>query len=226
MLVAQLTGFQFPSELDPEHQKRIALVALIFATMIAGALSYAFETQRWRIEQDRQAIYAESIRDPLTLTYNRRYFEQRMSEELAYAKRHRAPLSLLLLDVDHFKRINDAHGHPAGDAVLREIVARLQRTLRNEDILARYGGEEFVVALRGTAGEGARLAAERLRKVIEDVPIRIGDVSIACTISVGCAVLALDGIEPTSTRTLLDAADRRLYVSKESGRNRVTAQDG
>ena len=148
-----------------------------------------------------------------------------MGEEIAYAKRHRAPLSVLLLDIDHFKRINDEHGHAAGDAVLCEVVARLQRTLRNEDILARLGGEELVVALRGTAGEGARLAGERLRKVIEGEPMVVGDAAIACTISVGCAVFALDGAVSDSTQTLLEVADRRMYISKNSGRNRVTAQD-
>lgn len=220
---AELFGFNFVTEIDSSMQHLLILSGVVIATIVAGTLAYAFEAQRSRTEVDRQAMYADSIRDSLTLTYNRRYFDQRMQEEIAYAKRHKAPLSLLLVDIDHFKRINDRHGHSVGDAVLCEVVVRLQQILRSEDILARFGGEEFVVGLRGTSAEGAGLAGERLRKAVDVRPIEADKCSIGCTVSVGCAALDFEDPKRGSLQTLLETADRRLYTSKSGGRNRVTA---
>jgi diguanylate cyclase (GGDEF)-like protein len=164
-----------------------------------------------------------ALQDPLTGLYNRRHFEERLASELAAARRHERPLSLLMCDVDHFKAINDAHGHLAGDEALKLVAFVLRGAVRKEDVLARYGGEEFVIVARETQLDGARALAERIRRAIEksrcawqgqDLGVTV---SIGVTVSVGAAERAADLTE----RELIDAADRALYLAKQAGRNRV-----
>jgi diguanylate cyclase (GGDEF)-like protein len=109
----------------------------------------------------RTSVYEAALRDPLTRAYNRRYFDDRLFSELSFARRHGAPLGLLMVDLDHFKRINDVYGHQAGDVVLRVVAATIQRLMRPEDVVARYGGDEFVVIARGTTLRNAEILAER-----------------------------------------------------------------
>jgi diguanylate cyclase (GGDEF)-like protein len=170
-------------------------------------------------EKILRQLYESSVKDALTGAFNREYFNERLKAEVAYARRHQAELSLLVLDIDYFKKVNDTYGHPAGDAVLRMIVAGVGKTLRAEDVLARYGGEEFGVVLRGVGLESAGGVAERIRGIAEAVAVAHEGNTIRCTISVGCA--ALSCCENPSVEALVAIADRRLYVAKRGGRNKV-----
>ncbi len=165
-----------------------------------------------------EELYETSVRDVLTGAYNRRHFAERLQTEIAYATRHRAALSLLLLDIDHFKRINDQHGHPEGDRVLTKVTSVCLQQLRQEDLLARYGGEEFAALLRGESLSRAALVAERLRAAVERT-FAAERSPLVVTVSVGCASLACAD-QPTPSALVL-AADRRLYEAKRAGRNRV-----
>ncbi len=172
-------------------------------------------------ERILRQLFESSVRDALTGAYNRHFFFERLQAELSYAGRHNSQTSLLLFDVDHFKKINDTFGHPAGDGVLRNIAAVTLRLLRLEDVFARYGGEEFVVLLRGVPIQGAERAGERLRTAVEGSPAEVDGVRIPATISVGCASLAC--AERLDAEALIAVADRRLYTAKRAGRNRVVA---
>ncbi len=160
-----------------------------------------------------------SNRDGLTGIYNRRFFEHTLSKEYSRAQRYGGTMSLVLLDLDHFKKVNDTHGHMAGDDVLRETAQRLTGCLRDTDILARYGGEEFAVILPETAQAGAMVVAERLRAAMAATPILYSTQSLAVTISVGVTELRAGIIR---YEDLIKEADLSLYVSKDNGRNRVT----
>jgi diguanylate cyclase (GGDEF)-like protein len=170
-----------------------------------------------------EQLYRSSVRDPMTGAHNRQYFDERLHAEIAYALRQDSNVSLLLLDIDHFKRVNDTFGHPAGDAVLRFVASLVEARLRTEDVFARYGGEEFAVILRGIDVAGAARAAERLRGAIGGSAPCIDGNLIPVTISVGCASLRCCAAPRPDL--LVAAADRRLYVAKHAGRNRVVASD-
>lgn len=167
-------------------------------------------------------LYEASVRDPLTGAWNRSHLTTQTEAEIAFARRHGTPLSLLVCDIDHFKRVNDGHGHLAGDEVLRAVASVLGRGLRACDMLARFGGEEFVVVLRGTELDPAVIVAERLRKAVESTATRFGDQQIAVTLSIGAA--ALSESEDPSLAGLLQLADTRLYRAKSTGRNRVVSR--
>jgi two-component system cell cycle response regulator len=166
-----------------------------------------------------------ALQDSLTGLYNRRHFDERLGAELAAAQRHGRPVSLLMIDVDHFKSVNDEHGHLAGDEALKMVAFILRGAVRKEDVLARYGGEEFVVVARETALDGARALAERIRRAVERSRCawqgrELGvTVSIGVTVSVGLTEL----VEGRTERDVLEAADRALYAAKQAGRNRVIA---
>ncbi|MDH3534299.1 MAG: GGDEF domain-containing protein [Gammaproteobacteria bacterium] len=167
----------------------------------------------------------ESFTDPLTGVYNRRYMEQRLQEEIAKARRYKFDLSLLLIDLDHFKLINDKHGHQAGDKVLVDMSALVVHELRDTDILARYGGEEFLAIVPNTSPADASSLAERLRKRIEGhsfavVPVADEPAHIRLTVSIGVSSY---GGSFTSRESLIQTADNNLYLAKDQGRNRVVA---
>jgi two-component system, cell cycle response regulator len=165
-------------------------------------------------------IYEMSVRDGLTGVYNRRYFEERMASEFAFAARHKTPLSLILADIDHFKRINDSWGHHAGDTVLRRVAVELQAGVRTEDVVARFGGEEFAIVARGIDVDGARMFAERVRVIIQRSVITWEGDRMPVTMSLGVAHnqgnATIDKPE-----LLVAAADMALYSAKHAGRNRV-----
>jgi two-component system cell cycle response regulator len=155
--------------------------------------------------------------DPLTGLANRRALANALRIEIAHARRHGSPLSIALLDVDHFKSVNDVHGHPAGDQVLAAIGQLLRRELRSPDVPARWGGEEFVVILRHTDAAGSVIASERIRKAIEELVICVADKKIPVTASIGATEFS-----PSDTlEQLVDRADRAMYRAKTGGRNRV-----
>ena len=161
-----------------------------------------------------------AITDPLTGLYNRRYLLTAGGSELVRACRYNHPLSVLMLDIDHFKRVNDTYGHPAGDAVLRAIAELCKTQLRVADITARYGGEEFAMLLVETFFQEALAVAERLRAAIEQTPIHTPQGIISVTASLGVAALDPDQPDP-HLNDLLQRADLALYQAKQSGRNRV-----
>jgi diguanylate cyclase (GGDEF)-like protein len=161
--------------------------------------------------------YESSIVDGLTGAMNRKHFDDRLIGELAFAKRHKAEVSLLILDVDHFKSVNDQLGHPAGDAILRQLASTIRKALRLEDIFARYGGEEFAIIARGIERIGALAFAERVRHLVATTSFEHAGTSIPITISIGVASLA--DCRDASVDQLITLADSRLYVAKASGRN-------
>jgi two-component system, cell cycle response regulator len=172
-------------------------------------------------EELARQLFESSTRDALTRAFNRKYLAERLSAEVAYAGRHGTTLSVILLDLDHFKRVNDSHGHQAGDAVLRVVAAQISRLIRAEDVFARYGGEEFLVIVRGIAHANVALFAERIRKAVEQLSIPIGDVRLRASISMGVA--SLSECPTRSVESLLQLADQRLYEAKAAGRNRVAS---
>jgi two-component system cell cycle response regulator len=164
-----------------------------------------------------------SITDPLTGSYNRNYLSHQLSKEIKRTKRYQTPISLVLTDIDHFKKVNDTFGHSAGDKVLVEFVNTILRVIRKDlDWVARFGGEEFVIILPETAYENACQCTERLRLETENTPLIHGGISISITASFGVTTLSPDLIsEDFSTDRLIDTADHFLYQAKENGRNRV-----
>jgi diguanylate cyclase (GGDEF)-like protein len=159
-----------------------------------------------------------ALRDPLTGLHNRRAFSEALAQSLAREERQGGRLGLVMLDLDHFKKLNDTFGHPAGDAALKNAAQVLGRRLRRGDLAARYGGEEFVMMLPGTSETGALGFAERLREAIEQSTIEFGGDTLRVTASLGVAIWPGDAVDGEG---LLAAADRALYVAKSGGRNRV-----
>ena len=156
--------------------------------------------------------------DMLTNIYNRRHLDEHLRRVISAARRHDRTVGVLIVDIDHFKEVNDERGHLAGDVVLREVAARLQQAMRTEDALGRWGGEEFLAVLTDTPPEGIRIMAERLRQVIAAAPFILEDGSrIGVTVSVGHTYGTEDA------EVLVHRADDALYVAKAEGRNRVAA---
>jgi two-component system cell cycle response regulator len=165
-------------------------------------------------------LYESAMHDPLTGVYNRRYLDDHLQAEFAFAARHGTSLSLLLIDADHFKRVNDTWGHAAGDTALRALAGHLQRSVRHEDMIARFGGEEFAVLAREITVEGALAVANRIRHLVEATPVRLEDgQTVSITVSVGVVTMAGQRTY-ASADALLEAADEALYRAKEAGRNR------
>jgi diguanylate cyclase (GGDEF)-like protein len=166
-----------------------------------------------------EEIYRLTIMDALTETHNKRYFFEFLDRELARSIRYTRPLSLVMMDIDRFKSINDELGHLGGDFTLRELAARIKGSIRKEELFARYGGEEFAVVLPEANAEGAVALAERVLTVVSQTPFQFEDKSFPVTISAGVATTAG---EPNITPTeLIRRADDKLYQAKQEGRNRV-----
>jgi diguanylate cyclase (GGDEF)-like protein len=182
---------------------------MISAAIVAGVV----RSLAARNEKLVERLTAESRIDPLTGLLNRRGLEERFGVEIARAVREQRPLAVVALDIDHFKRVNDEHGHQAGDRALIWLSSMLNEQTRGADIVARVGGEEFVIVLPGADGRSALEFAERLRDAIER-----GDAEHPFTVSAGVA----SALAPSTAHTLLGAADRALYAAKHAGRNRVS----
>ena len=174
-------------------------------------------SQRHQLELDRQASY-----DGLTGSLNRRAFERVAESEWSRAVRHDLPLSVLVLDLDRFKALNDTHGHDAGDLWLKSFADLCRGLLRREDLLCRYGGEEFLALLPQTSGEAAMQVAERIRRSVEGMRIAHNGTDIAVTVSIGVATW---NETVTDLKTMIAAADRALYRAKAAGRNRVESSE-
>lgn len=177
-------------------------------------------------ENAQRQLLEAALRDGLTHAFNRRYFVQRLAAEIRFAERHAQTLALLMIDVDHFKQLNDQHGHLAGDGALKRLVEILAETLRAEDVLARYGGEEFAVLVRGVTLEHACGLGERLRRLVETGRFdatSAGDPPLQVTVSVGVAgyPFAPDDAPTDPSERLIALADAALYRAKLAGRNQV-----
>jgi diguanylate cyclase (GGDEF)-like protein len=180
-------------------------------------LKFSFHDQLEESFQRR--MFDSALRDGLTRAYNKRYFQDRLQGEMRFSLRHRSPLALLLFDLDHFKAVNDTHGHLAGDRVLAEFAAYIHESIRNEDVFARYGGEEFAILSRMIGASDAMRFAERLRRGAEGLKIEHNGVIIPITTSIGVA--CLPDLSVDTANEVLMAADRALYQAKALGRNRV-----
>ncbi len=245
----------FDPELDraifdpwPDNCHSMILLPLIRQDTVIGSLNLA---SRWadRFTPDSSTDFVErmasilaicienslnherlkqvGLTDPLTGVFNRRYFESRCQEEVAHVRRRKSPLSCMFLDIDKFKRINDTHGHAAGDKVLCMVAKLIKSGLRGNDVMARFGGEEFVVLLPQTRLQTACEIAERIRATIEaqSYPVSAKE-NLAVTISIGVAQAQdiLEEEDMAAARKLLAAADDAVYQAKKSGRNKVVSE--
>ncbi|MET0344057.1 MAG: GGDEF domain-containing protein [Polyangiales bacterium] len=185
-----------------------------------GNVQVRFAVQDAAEVQVSRDLYEAAVRDRLTGLYNRGYFDERLAAEFAFVTRHQTSLALLLIDLDHFKQVNDNHGHPTGDLVLQAAAAKIRGSLRAEDLAARYGGEEFVVLARSTDTGGATVLGQRLRTRIAQSEVRGPNGLVKVTASVGIAVMRKE-IVFNGVGDFLQAADEALYEAKRGGRNRV-----
>lgn len=170
-------------------------------------------------EEAAQRLYESTVKDALTSVHNRRYLLERLASEISFAQRHADTIAVLLVDIDHFKQINDVHGHHVGDAVLRVIAAAMQRILRPEDLLARFGGDEFVIVTRRITRENAHILAERLRSHVASLSLPLDGVE-NLTVSIGLTFAGPEHTQKTP-EALLGEADIAMYEAKHLGRNRV-----
>jgi len=195
----------------------ISLLVPLPMTLLPGGMIFALVAA---LEQARHTAHTLSMTDVLTGLHNRRHFMQTAQRELHLAQRHGLPLALLILDIDHFKRVNDQHGHDIGDQVLVEVGRRCAQVLRATDLLARWGGEEFVVLLPNTGYEQAHQLAERMRETVAySAQLYAAQDAVRVTISIGVAGTVAQ--QPTTLDALVQQADRALYDAKRAGRNQV-----
>ncbi len=188
---------------------------LLSIVVVFGVVLLVNQTIATRLQESAR-------RDPLTEALTRRAMEEVAEDEIARSRRHNLPLSLLLLDIDHFKLVNDEYGHAAGDTVLRQFAATVRRCLRREDVFGRLGGEEFCALLPSTAAGGAAQLAERIRHSVANLAVEAGDHRLSLKVSVGVASLGEHG---ENWHELVNRADRAMYAAKRAGRNRVIVSD-
>lgn len=224
---------------DPPRTLEVIITPIINnQNQVEGRIILAYDiTDRKNLERDLQSanemlkeklnenehlrlqLQEQAIRDPLTKVFNRRYFSDALERETAHAGRENSPLSVIILDVDHFKKFNDTHGHKCGDLVLQSLANLLLQNTRRSDIVCRFGGEEFVILLPDATTESALERGENLRKQFEALVIEYEGKQIHCTFSAGIASFPIHSV---FGETLLGLADEALYISKANGRNRVT----
>jgi diguanylate cyclase (GGDEF)-like protein len=221
-------------EIDPGKMKPFS-VMLQEANKELGKLNLSYEYLVIELKQAKETaekiagelkaandeLRGLAFRDGLTKLFNHRYFQEYIEKELNRAIRYKSAFSLIMLDIDHFKKINDNFGHLAGDIVLKEVGAIIEQTIRKCDVVSRYGGEEFAIVLPETTLKGAVILAERLRKNVEQLHIKVKNRNIRLTVSLGITVWE-PGVGGTNKADIIDAADKALYKSKNTGRNMVS----
>ncbi|WP_086996060.1 GGDEF domain-containing protein [Rhizobium sullae] len=197
----------------------LSAAAPVMLANILGVLLLAdlLEREKQRVRMVR-ALENEASVDPLTKLPNRRVFQRAADRCAKEASNRGRPFSIIMLDVDHFKKINDTWGHSVGDTVLSKVADLIRQTVRKTDIAARYGGEEIVILLPNTEGRDASTVAEKLRHAIESEDLIVGDIAIKVTVSIGVSAVDTDN---TNIRATIEAADKALYRAKTAGRNRV-----
>ncbi|UVL00173.1 GGDEF domain-containing protein [Pseudomonas sp. B21-048] len=198
-------GFRRNQRFSEQEQGNLESLLSTLLFPLRNALLYRAATQ-------------SALRDPLTDTGNRIAMDQTLHREIEMSRRHSQPLSLLMLDIDHFKQINDTYGHSAGDEVLKAVAALIKNQLRNVDMVFRFGGEEFLILLSNTSREAAAMVGERLRFAAQAQDYVAEGKMIELTVSIGCSTL----LPGESAKSLLRRADNALYVAKREGRNRLT----
>ncbi|HEX9653015.1 MAG TPA: diguanylate cyclase [bacterium] len=199
---------------------KLELMVRVRSLLRIKYLNDALNEKVQELQKAKEELRQLAITDGLTGLYNYRYFKEHLSQELNRAKRHKLEVSVVMMDIDHFKHYNDTNGHPAGDAVLKKISKLLKDNIRNIDLAARYGGEEFVLVLLETNKASAKIVAEKIRRLVEDHAFEFEDMQPAgkITISTGVSTFPEDGEE---FDTLVNAADQRLYRAKQAGRNAI-----
>lgn len=175
------------------------------------------------LQRSQEALRIQATTDPLTQLRNRRSFFDMADEQIGLHKRYKDDLSVMMIDIDHFKSINDTHGHDTGDQVLMRVAEILQSMVREVDIVARLGGEEFAILMPDTKRLGSAVLAERTRKAVEDATLTVDGKTIRITASIGVASIKGEDVENMSD--FLQIADKRLYLAKQNGRNRICVND-
>lgn len=213
-----LSGFEFSQPADAAaHPVQIIVFAAMMGSAILGSIGFVLLVKE---RADREILHL-AMTDSLTGVANRRSLMEQA--EHALSRRNGLPLALLMIDVDHFKRINDAHGHPAGDEVLRKVTERMAGRLRGHDVLGRYGGEEFCVVAPDTDTAGALALAESLRQVIAATPLATERGTLSVSVSIGVALCPANATR--KLKDMLAEADTMLYAAKQAGRDRVVISD-
>jgi diguanylate cyclase (GGDEF)-like protein len=197
------------------------LQSAVFIAACAAAIVSTFGFLLLHKERSDNEALRLATMDPLTGAYNRRTFHEIAERELSRARRAGQPLSIIIVDIDHFRPINESYGNRIGDQVLQRIATLVHDALRKEDMLVRYGGEEFLVMLPDVPGPGAVVVAGRIRKSVEAEPLKVGDYELSVTVSIGVSARLDEG--PESVENLLARADEALALAKQRGRNRVVA---
>lgn len=189
----------------------------MFLGLYSSSMQASLYQSRLRLKEAYRRIEELAELDELTGAFNRRCIMRMLDEEIARSARDGSPCSIALIDLDHFKRINDSHGHAVGDTVLRDVAQAIQHSARKDDSMCRMGGEEFLVICPNTDLKAAVQAAERLRRMVERLRIQAGETEIQTSVSIGVATRE---VGMTETDALVNAADRALYRAKQAGRNR------
>ena len=208
-----------------EYMGAAAAASLGLSGRLLGAQFDTLQDERCSCRSTRQILNKLALMDGLTGLHNRRSLDEQLDQELKEADRYGSPLTCLMLDIDNFKRLNDAYGHAFGDTVLTGIGGIIAETVRHADIAGRYGGEEFLVVMPRLTTPSALALAERLRAAIADKSFHREGASVRVTVSIGVADLRSLPLERRGRRALIEAADQALYGVKESGKNRCALWD-
>lgn len=196
------------------------LAGVLFSVLVVSPVMKRNKQERSQMDRRAQNLQKQATTDPLTGMHNRRYFEEALKGYLSEFNKIGATLGLLILDLDHFKNVNDNYGHDVGDMVLKEVALRMRAICREHDVVARLGGEEFALITPYAGMDQLLGVAERYREMVEDLAIKTGNVVIRPTVSIG---VATNENGTTSVDDLFKAADKKLYQAKNAGRNRVAA---
>jgi diguanylate cyclase (GGDEF)-like protein len=215
---------------DEESDRRLKTIEIIHQVETARKDAEIYQLRNVELQQEveerkraQAALERLATTDTLTGLANRRYFIELAERVFYQAQRYNRPLSVVMIDVDNFKHINDTFGHAAGDEVLRAVARRMQEVLRRSDILGRYGGDEFVMLLPETGQEGARRMTERLRAAVATMAGALPELDAPVSLSIG--LVSATRMASLTLDALLQYADKALYASKQAGRDRVTAYD-
>ncbi|MCG8608096.1 diguanylate cyclase [bacterium] len=201
---------------------KLELLVRVRSLLRIKSLNDALSEKVIELQRAKEELRQLAITDGLTSLYNYRYFQEQLLQELNRARRHNLQVSLVMIDIDHFKHYNDTHGHPAGDLILKQIASLLKSNIRNIDLASRYGGEEFALVLIETNKSSAGIVAEKIRKLVEDQSFEQEESQPngTLTISTGVATFPEDGDDFDQ---LVSNADQRLYRAKQAGRNLIFA---
>lgn len=225
LLHVNMSGVESSTELMLQANEQLVQMALQ-----AQAVNTRTEIQnaelikeKTRLEEDNRVLQTKAIHDPLTKLYNRHYFDEALTRECHRCLRQAEPLAIIMVDIDHFKSVNDTYGHLVGDAILAQVASRLQSSVRTSDIIARHGGEEFVILVHKPTEKGLATLSERLRIAVAGQPFVYEGQTLSVTCSLGTAIAIPGRRERNIGQRLISSADQALYAAKSAGRDRVSA---